>query len=101
MLTPEDGASTNLATRACCLKFEIRRLMFRFKLGVANIMNHLTSNLTLQTSNYLYTHIKISQRIIQTCFQICAWLTLTNDQCTTNTKLTGRKFFSIADGYHK
>ena len=28
MLPPEDSASTNFATRAFCLKFEIRRLMF-------------------------------------------------------------------------
>ena len=61
-------------------------------------MNHLTSNITLQTSNYLYTHIKISQRIIQTCFQIRTWFTLTNDQCTTNTIFTSRKFFCIAPG---
>jgi hypothetical protein len=61
------------------LKFEIRRLMFRFKLWAANIMNHLTLSITLQTSNYLYTHIKIPQRIIQTCFKICTWFTLTNN----------------------
>src|SRR5688572_5306181 len=51
MLPPEDSASTNFATRAFGLKFEVRGFMSRFKLGVANIMNHLTSNLKPQTSN--------------------------------------------------
>src|ERR1041385_7128288 len=61
-----------------------------------------TANLGLQTSNLkqLYTHIKIPQCIIQNCFKISTWFALTNDQCTTNTKLTCRKFFCIASRYH-
>ena len=36
-----------------------------------------TPNLKPKTQNSLYRNIKISQRIIQTCFKICACFALT------------------------
>src|SRR5436190_20244253 len=61
---------------------------------------NITTNQKPTTSNQLHTHIKISQCIIQTRFQIGAWFALADDEGTAHVIFTGRKFFQITSRYH-
>ena len=45
-------------------------------------------------------HIKISQRVIQTGLEVCAWFSLTDDERAAYAKFTGGKFLIIGSGDH-
>lgn len=70
---PEDGASTNFATRAK----NVYVSCFHKRRRVANIGDNPkpeTSNVKL-----LHRHIKLTQRIVQACFLVRAFFALAND----------------------
>ena len=48
----------------------------------------------------LNRYVKVSKGVVEACFQVCAWLSLPDDEGAADVVFAGREFFKIAAGDH-